>query len=558
VLEVGDRIDVWVVTERLGHGGMGSVYRCHNVDAPRIEAAIKVLGSTAKASEEGRKRFVREAEILYRVKHPSVVAVRNIRLGADPPFIEMEFVDGRALHEVIDEGPQSEAEVLGWMTQLALALEHLHEAGIRHRDIKPANLLLDDRGVLKLVDFGLALETDEDRLTREGMTFGTVSYAPPEWMDPPTLDPVQWDLYALGVVFYELLTGRFAFPLSGEGPMRKQLLQVALAKQSSPPLDPGPSVSDGTRAIVRRLTAHRAEDRPQSASDLLGLLDAASRGEHVDLPPLPQATPPPAQRAEAPGWPEPEPMEEPLARTVPVRTGPPPAPPKPWARIGAIVAVLLAVVSVVVFVALRPEPTAPPTPEVRIAERQVRLLAPVAAARGLQVEVGDDLRAVPEEGLVSRLAVGEHAVTWWLGPCDLDACPGEACSPACGTGTVQLVVPEGEGEVQLAMEPEVPLSRVTVHVPSLEGGGGLFKKRPELSGWVGQRRMGKVNDTTLTLSEVWPGELQATVVIGECPRSAHGCHPKGCPKGCRSEIVPVVVPWGDETVRVTSRLSLPD
>ena len=308
MLEVGDRIDVWVVTQRLGHGGMGSVYRCHNVDATRIEAAIKVLADSVTSSEEGRRRFVREAEILYRVQHPNVVAVRNIRMDAHPPFIEMEFVDGRALHEVIDEGPQSEADVRSWMRQLAEALEHLHGLGIRHRDIKPANLLLTSDGLLKLVDFGLALETDEDRLTREGMTFGTVSYAPPEWMDPASLDPVQWDLYALGVVFYELLTGSFAYPLSGEGPLRKQLLQVALAKQNSPPLDPGEGVSEGTRTLVRRLTTREPDDRPASATEVLELLTASEEGRLRDLPP-PVAV---LSEAEAPPAPPP-PIDSPTA-----------------------------------------------------------------------------------------------------------------------------------------------------------------------------------------------------------------------------------------------------
>ena len=540
MLEVGDRIDVWVVTQRLGHGGMGSVYRCHNVDATRIEAAIKVLADSVTSSEEGRRRFVREAEILYRVQHPNVVAVRNIRMDAHPPFIEMEFVDGRALHEVIDEGPQSEADVRSWMRQLAEALEHLHGLGIRHRDIKPANLLLTSDGLLKLVDFGLALETDEDRLTREGMTFGTVSYAPPEWMDPASLDPVQWDLYALGVVFYELLTGSFAYPLSGEGPLRKQLLQVALAKQNSPPLDPGEGVSEGTRTLVRRLTTREPDDRPASATEVLELLTASEEGRLRDLPP------PVAVLSEAEAPPAPPPPSTPPTRSL---------------RAMVIGAVALSTVGVVLFAAQqRPSaPTAAPPPAPEVSKVPVRLMAAGLDGMVMQVELDGAVRGVPPEGLATQLAVGEQTVPWWVGPCDVDACPGEACSPACGSGEALLVVPEGaDGEAMLAIDVTPPQARFVVEVPALAEAGGLFKKRPPLVARLGDRRLGAVDETSAALLRVAPGEYELTVSLGTCPPAAVGCHPGGCPKGCRSERSEVVVPWSSDTVTVRSRLSLPD
>ena len=211
-MQAGDEIDVWVVDEAIGAGGMASVYRCHNRDAPRILAAVKVLEQSLQASSDANARFVREAEILFHLDHPNVVRVRNVRMGHDPPFIEMEYIEGESLDRRIRTSEVRLGQALKWMAQIASAVAYLHSQEVRHRDIKPANLIIDDSDNVKLVDFGLATETGVTQITRDGIHFGTVSYAPPEWVDPAQLDPVQWDLYAIGVVFYELLTRKRAFP----------------------------------------------------------------------------------------------------------------------------------------------------------------------------------------------------------------------------------------------------------------------------------------------------------------------------------------------------------
>src|SRR5687768_4820600 len=114
-MEAGDRIDGWVVDRRLGTGGMGSVYRCRNASTDRILAAVKVLESPLRTSEEAQARFAREAHILARLDHPGIVRVRNVRIDADPPYLEMEFIEGDSLEPQIRKGPMPYAEALDVM-----------------------------------------------------------------------------------------------------------------------------------------------------------------------------------------------------------------------------------------------------------------------------------------------------------------------------------------------------------------------------------------------------------------------------------------------------------
>ena len=134
--------EVWVIERSLGSGGMGSVYRAHNRHAPKIKAAIKVLSAALVHHKEAKSRFVREAEILYGLDHPHIVKVRNIRLEHDPPYIEMEFIEGQSLYEVLAQPPVPFDRALLFSEQLASAVRYVHRHNVFHRDIKPANLLI--------------------------------------------------------------------------------------------------------------------------------------------------------------------------------------------------------------------------------------------------------------------------------------------------------------------------------------------------------------------------------------------------------------------------------
>lgn len=294
--------EVWVIERTLGKGGMGSVYRCHNRDAPSIVAAIKLLDPSFEYNPEAKERFLREAEILYKIDHPNVVRVSNVHLDARPPYLEMEFVDGRSLEDELGtHGPVPLVEATDWVKQLADALHYLHRRRIYHRDIKPQNLLIDEDGVVKLVDFGLAVHKSGRRITHAAAVtnFGTVSYCPPEW-GRSQLDPVTWDLYALGVVYYEMLTGTVAFPVvAGEDPQR-QMLQVLTDKKRIPALDPGPQFPPDIREIVKKLTSRDAEQRFPDARSLVQALATADLDYRPRTPvPVRTVVPPEREVAES-------------------------------------------------------------------------------------------------------------------------------------------------------------------------------------------------------------------------------------------------------------------
>ncbi len=286
MLQQGDEIDIWVVEQPLGQGGMGSVYRCHNRSAKRILAAIKTLDPRLNRVASAKARFVREAEILFALEHPNIVKVRNVRMDAELPYIEMEFVSGHSLEAQIRHGPMDLDSAVALFKQAASAVAYMHGMGVRHRDIKPSNMILQEGGNLKLVDFGIATELDGQALTENGQNFGSVSYAPPEWVEPGSLDPVRWDVYGLGIVFYELLTGRIAFPMGGVGTSRQQALQLMISKQGHPALDPGPTLPVALRRLVSAMTCSEPKQRLATADEVLALL------EGMDLETMdPSATP---------------------------------------------------------------------------------------------------------------------------------------------------------------------------------------------------------------------------------------------------------------------------
>ncbi|MFN7144929.1 MAG: serine/threonine-protein kinase [Myxococcota bacterium] len=274
-------IDVWIVDHPLGRGGFGSVYRCRNKSAARILAAVKVLDEALGRSAEAKARFIREAEILYALDHPNIVKVRNVRMDGPKPYLEMEFVDGIDLERRLRRGPIALPDALPLFEQVADALAYLHRQGVRHRDVKPGNIVLRDDGSLKLVDFGIATEGDGAFPAGGDTAFGSLAYVPPEWLESD-IDQVRWDVYAAGLVFWEVLTGREAFPLRDGAGLKEEVDRVLGEKQRAPFLAL-PGFPSALSALVADMTRTAPGERLHSFEEVRERLAAVRAEVEADL-----------------------------------------------------------------------------------------------------------------------------------------------------------------------------------------------------------------------------------------------------------------------------------
>jgi tetratricopeptide (TPR) repeat protein len=247
----------------LGRGGMGVVYKAvdKTLDRP---VALKFLGSLVDGNEEYRQRFLREARAAARVQHPNVVAIYDIGSDEGKAYIAMEYVEGPNLHRYLhNKGRLDVREAVNIVVQAASALEAVHAAGIVHRDIKPDNILIARGGLVKLMDFGLA-RSDEQRLTASRIVMGTPCYMSPEQARGEKADH-RTDIYALGLVLYELLTGETVFA-DGDVLMR-QVKEVP-----PPPSIKAPNVPRELDQIIMKAIAKDREARHVNVSEFIAEL----------------------------------------------------------------------------------------------------------------------------------------------------------------------------------------------------------------------------------------------------------------------------------------------
>ncbi|MDI3286771.1 serine/threonine-protein kinase [Polyangium sp. 15x6] len=285
--------DRYVVHELIGHGGMGAVYRGEQVHL-RKRVAIKVLRPDMARMIELSVRFEREAIAGAHVSHPNVVAATDFgKLDDGSQFLVLEYVEGTSLKDLIEQGPMPLDRVLSISRQITMALGAVHEKSIVHRDVKPQNILVDAKGTVKLLDFGLAkvrveLLSDQGRnakpspaLTGVGMVMGTFAYMAPEAARGMEGVDARSDLYALGVVMYEMLTGKRPFEEKDPG------LHLRKIRSEDPPSmrERAPEIKVPPRidALVLRLLAREPDRRFASANEVLAALDEAAAAPEKEL-----------------------------------------------------------------------------------------------------------------------------------------------------------------------------------------------------------------------------------------------------------------------------------
>ncbi|MFI5522242.1 protein kinase [Streptomyces platensis] len=263
------------LVEQLGHGGMGTVYRAvdHRL---RRTVAVKTLSAELAMQPEFLTRFQREAHAAAALNHPGVATVHDVGEdsggGAAEPYLVMEYVAGRTLSQVLRDGPLTVAQAVDLTGQVLAALDHSHRHAIVHRDIKPANVMLTASGAVKVVDFGIAKALSEvaTRLTGTGVAVGTPAYLAPEQINGAETDH-RTDLYAVGCLLYELLTGRP--PYTGDSPF--SVMHQHLAAEPVPPSRLRPELPPAVDAVIARALDKRREDRFANAATMRTALTTA-------------------------------------------------------------------------------------------------------------------------------------------------------------------------------------------------------------------------------------------------------------------------------------------
>jgi len=248
----------------VGRGGMGVVYKAQDTRLERT-VALKFLASPSTLGEDSRERFIHEAQAISELDHPNICTVHEFdQTQAGEMYIVMAFYGGESLRNKIQRGPVAVEDAIDTTIQVAQGLEKAHRKGVVHRDIKPANLLITEDGMVKIVDFGLAKLAGKTHLTRTGSTLGTVAYMSPEQAQGKEVDH-RTDLWSLGVVLYEMLTGKLPFKAEHD----VSLLHSIIHEKPQRLKFVKPEVSPELECIVHRALEKRPESRYPSAGAML-------------------------------------------------------------------------------------------------------------------------------------------------------------------------------------------------------------------------------------------------------------------------------------------------
>src|SRR5438094_4162453 len=250
------------ILRKLGSGGMANVYLAEDQELGR-RVAIKILDERHDGDDQFTERFRREAKNAAALSHPNIVSIYDRGEAEGTYYIAMEFLDGRSLKElIITRGPAPVSIAIDYARQILAGLRFAHRHGIVHRDIKPHNVIVDSEGRAKVTDFGIA-RSGTSQMTEAGSIIGTAQYLSPEQARGAPVDQ-RSDLYSVGIVLYEMLTGRV--PFTGDTPL--EIAMKHLSTTPEPPSEKRPEVPHELDMVVLRALAKHPDDRYQSAQEL--------------------------------------------------------------------------------------------------------------------------------------------------------------------------------------------------------------------------------------------------------------------------------------------------
>jgi len=278
---VGRRLGAYEVTRKVGQGGMGIVYLARDCRLDR-PVAIKMLAPKYTSDSQFRERLRREARAAARLSHPGIATVYSLEEFGESFYIVSEYVSGHTLLKLIQSGPVPIPQLVDISVQLVRALAAAHAEGIIHRDLKPANIVMTETGIIKILDFGLARfepgagKDAESSITRSGIFLGTPAYASPEQLLGSEVDR-RTDIFSLGVLLYELATGKHPFGSSDSVSTIARILEADVPDLSQL----NPNVPRGLDGIIRKCLKKKASERFGDTHELLAQLIALSDGRNV-------------------------------------------------------------------------------------------------------------------------------------------------------------------------------------------------------------------------------------------------------------------------------------
>lgn len=274
---IGKSISHYKILDQIGQGGMGVIYKAQDTRLNRL-VALKFLPQSLTRSSEEKNRFIQEAVAASALNHPNIVTIYEIDEVDGDSFISMELIEGKNLKDLIQNGPLSLEQFFNIAFQTAEGLNKAHQKGIVHRDIKSENILVNQDGIAKITDFGVAKLKGAAGMTLAGTVLGTTAYMSPEQANGEEVDQ-RSDIFSLGIIFYEILTGEL--PFKGVHPMA--IMYAIVNEEPLSPKSLREEIPSGLAEIISRSLAKKKEERYQTLSVLLEDLKTLTTGGKIQI-----------------------------------------------------------------------------------------------------------------------------------------------------------------------------------------------------------------------------------------------------------------------------------